>query len=152
MVSRPIPSKTIGETKTRLAAARHRRLSPRFWLRGGGSCTQNQRSQCSIKWRWMTLKSFVINFSEFPDKFSSIVKNGTVLFFCTKQSISLSSDNSPQRTQIISENSQTAFYFGVFFSSFCFERSVDVEFKLRVLTFFHSLQHGFAILSFFKEF
>ena len=60
----------------------------------------NQRSQCSIKWRWMTLKSFVINFSEFPDKFSPIVKNGTVLFFCTKQSISLSSDNSPQRTQI----------------------------------------------------
>ena len=29
----------------------------------------------------MTLKSFVINFSEFPNKFSPIVKNGTVLFF-----------------------------------------------------------------------
>ena len=43
-------------------------------------------------------------------------------------------NNSPQSTQIISENSQVAFYFVVFFSSFCFERSVDVEFKLRVLS------------------
>ena len=46
------------------------------------------------------------------------------------------SNNSPQRTHIISENSQIAFYVGVFFSAFQlhdgFKRSVDVEFKLRV--------------------
>ena len=115
MFSRPIPSKTIGETKTRLAAARHRRLSPRFWLRRGGSCTQNQRSQCSIKWRWMTLKSFAINFSEFPDKFSPIVKNKTV-FFCTKQSISLSSVIIPRRGPKLSRKILRSLFTLVFFS------------------------------------
>ena len=82
------------------------------------------------------MKGFAINFSEFPDKFSPILKNGTVLFFVQIKAkyFLVLCNNSPPSTQIISENSQVAFYFVVFFSSFCFERSVDVEFKLRVLS------------------
>ena len=59
----------------------------------------------------MTLKSFAINFSEFPDKFSPIVKNerGIVFLYKAKYFLVLC-NNSPQSTQIISEYSQVAFY------------------------------------------
>ena len=109
---------------------------PDFGWEEGVAVHRTSDHSAVSEWRWMTLKSFAINFSEFPDKFSPILKNGTVLFFVQIKAkyFLVLCNNSPQSTQIISENSQVAFYFVVFFSSFCFERSVDVEFKLRVLT------------------
>lgn len=84
------------------------------WEEGAAVHRTMQLSQCSIKWRWMTLKSFVINFSEFPNKFSPTVKNGTILFFVQSvQYFLVLSNNSPQRTQIISKLSDR-------FSLWCF--------------------------------
>ena len=120
MCSRPISSKTTGKTKTRLTSGTTQTsFSPILVERRGQLYTE---PAITVQYQMAVddFEKLCNKFLRISRKILSYCKEWDGIFFLyNAKHFLVLCNNSPQRTQIISENSLVAFYFGVFFSAFC---------------------------------